>query len=404
MIDLAALQADFPGLDQRVNEKPLIYLDNAASSQICRPSFEAIQRAYLQDRANVHRGVHTLSQRATTSYEAARDSARRFLNAASTDEIVFTRGTTEAINLVAHSLGATFEAGDEVVISAMEHHSNIVPWQMLAERAGIVLRVVPFDGRGVLDLSAYAELLGPRTRLVSLVHVSNALGTVNPARQLVQMAHEHGAHVLLDGAQATPHGPVDVQALDVDFYCFSGHKVYGPTGIGVLYGKRALLERMPPYQGGGDMIDEVRLTGSTWAAPPSRFEAGTPHIAGAIGLGAALEWSLAQDWEALRRHEDLVLERATALLSEIDGLRLVGTAPDKRSVCSFVIEGAHAQDVGALLDMYGVAVRTGHHCAQPAMACFGVAATARASFAPYNSVDDAVALARALHRVVKMLG
>ncbi len=361
---------------------------------------EALNRYYSTDNANIHRGVHTLSQRATEAYERVRGEIRAYLNARYDHEIIYVRGATEAINLVASSYGgATLKPGDEVVISAMEHHSNIVPWQMACERTGARLRVIPITDAGELCLDAYADLLNERTRIVALVHVSNALGTVNPVHDLVRMAHGVGAKVLLDGAQAVSHMPVDVQSLGCDFYAFSGHKALGPTGIGVLYGKSELLEIMPPYQGGGDMIETVTFERTTYNKPPAKFEAGTPHIAGAIGLGAALRYLASVGLERIAAHEDALLRYATERSAEVPGLRLVGTAGRKAAILSFVMDVAHPHDIGTILDLQGVAIRTGHHCTMPVMQRYGLAATARASFALYNNRDDVDALIRGLHVV-----
>ncbi len=404
-LDHAAIREDFPALDQRVHGgKPLVYLDNAASSQVCRAAMEAVSHYQRHDRANVHRGVHVLGQRATAAMEAGRESARRFLNAAHTDEIVFVRGTTEALNLVAGTLGTSIGPNDEIVLSAMEHHSNIVPWQLLAERTGARIRVAPVDEAGVLDVDALMALMGPRTRLVTLVHVSNTLGTVNPVERVIAAAHDRGIPVLLDGAQAAPHLPVDVQALDCDFYCFSGHKVFGPNGIGVLYGKRERLMALPPWQGGGDMIDTVTFDGTTFAPPPARFEAGTPNVSGIIGLGAALEYAMGVGMDRIAAAEAELVRLADQALSEIPGLRRIGTAPGKAAVCSFVLDGIPDADVGTLLDMQGIAVRTGHHCTQPLLQQYGLAGTVRASFAFYNTPDEVEALVRGLHKVRKMFG
>ena len=403
--DVARLREDFPILRTLARGQPLVYLDNAASSQKPRAVIDAITRYYETGHANIHRGVHFLSEQATLAYDAVREQARRFLNAAHAHEVIFVRGTTEAINLVASSFGQAFVgSGDEIVISTMEHHSNIVPWQLLCERTGAVLRVVPITDAGELDVEAYARLLGPRTKLVALVHVSNALGTINPARQLVEMAHAHGIPVLLDGAQAAPHLRIDVQALDCDFYACSAHKMYGPTGIGLLYGKTRWLDAMPPWQGGGDMIGNVTLARSTWAPLPAKFEAGTPHIAGVIGLGAALDYLDAVGLEAVAGHEDALLEYATAQLAEIDGVRIVGTAREKASVLAFTMEGAHPHDIGTILDAEGIAIRAGHHCAQPVMERFGVPATARASFGLYNTREEVDALVAGLHSVRAIFG
>jgi len=394
------VREDFPALHQRVQGKPLIYLDNAATTQKPRPVLEALRRFYEQDCSNVHRGVHTLSQRATEAYERARETVRRFLNARSEEEIIFVRGTTEAINLVAHSFGrARVRAGDEILISAMEHHSNIVPWQILCEETGARLRVAPINDEGELILDEFERLLTARTRLVAITHLSNALGTIPPVREVIQLAHARGIPVLLDGAQAVAHLKVDVQELDCDFYAFSGHKLYGPTGIGVLYGKAEWLEAMPPYQGGGDMISSVTFEKTTYNRLPYKFEAGTPHIAGAIGLGAAIEYVTALGLDAIAAHERDLLIYATEALSGIPGLRLIGTAREKASILSFTLEGIHPHDIGTILDHEGIAIRAGHHCAQPVMERFGVPATARVSFALYNTREEVDALVTALQKV-----
>ena len=404
-LDADRLRADFPILAQEIHGKPLVYLDNGASTQKPNAVIDALGDFYARDYANIHRGVHTLSERATAAFEGARERVRRFLNAADRHEIVFTRGTTEAINLVAASFGGQrIGAGDEIILTGMEHHSNIVPWQLLAERVGAVIRVVPLHDDGSLDLDSYAALFGPRTRLVAVVHVSNALGTVNPVAGMIATAHAHGVPVLVDGAQAVAHARVDVQALDCDFYAFSAHKIYGPSGIGALYARRELLEAMPPWQGGGDMIRTVSFEGSTWADPPYRFEAGTPHIAGAVGLAAALDYVDGVGLDAIAAHEHDLLVYGTAALEQIPGLRLIGTAADKAAILSFVIDGVHAHDIGTVLDFDGVAVRAGHHCAMPVMTRYGVPATARASLGLYNTRADIDALVRALHRVTEMFG
>jgi cysteine desulfurase/selenocysteine lyase len=404
-LDADRLRADFPILAQEVHGKPLVYLDNGASTQKPNAVIDAVGDFYARDYANIHRGVHTLSERATAAFEGARDRVQRFLNAADRHEIVFTRGTTEAVNLVAASFGGQrIGAGDEIILTGMEHHSNIVPWQLLAERVGAQIRVVPLFDDGSLDLEAYAALFGPRTRLVAVVHVSNALGTVNPVAEMIATAHAHGVPVLVDGAQAVAHARVDVQALDCDFYAFSAHKIYGPSGIGALYGRRELLEAMPPWQGGGDMIRTVAFEGSTWADPPYRFEAGTPHIAGAVGLVAALDYVDGIGLDAIAAHEHDLLAYGTALLEQVPGLRLIGTAADKAAILSFVIDGVHAHDIGTVLDFEGVAVRAGHHCAMPVMTRYGVPATARASLGLYNTRADIDALVRALQRVTEMFG
>ena len=400
VLDVERLREDFPILSQRVRGKPLVYLDNAATSQKPRSVIDAVTRFYSAENANIHRGVYYLSERATVAYEAARERVAGFLNAASPREIVFTRGTTEAINLVAQSWGrSALRAGDELLITGMEHHSNIVPWQLLAAQTGATVRAVPITDTGELDLDAFDRLLGDRTRLLAVGHVSNALGTINPVRVLVDRAHARGVVTLVDGAQSAPHLPVDVQALGCDFFAFSGHKLFGPTGVGALYGRAALLEQMPPWQGGGDMIETVTLERSTFAQPPARFEAGTPMIAEVIGLGAALDYVESVGRPAIAAWEEELLACATERVREIDGVRLIGTAREKASVLSFVVEGVHPHDVGAVLDDDGIAIRTGHHCAQPVMRHFGVPATARASFAFYNTRDEIDALARGIRRV-----
>jgi cysteine desulfurase/selenocysteine lyase len=404
-LDVATRRADFPLLATRVHGKPLVYLDNAATSQKPRAVIEAITRFYETSNANVHRGVYWLSEHATAAYEGAREKARAFLNAREAREIIFVRSTTEGINLVASSFGRTnLVAGDEVLISAMEHHSNIVPWQLICEERGATLRVIPMNLAGELSLEEFERRLTERTKIVALVHVSNSLGTINPVREIVALAHAKGIPVLVDGAQAAPHMPVDVQALDCDFYTVSGHKMFGPTGIGVLYGKAARLEAMPPYQGGGDMIRSVTFAKTTFADIPAKFEAGTPHIAGAIGLGAAIDYLSRLDWGLVAQHERDLLGYASARLQEVPGVRLVGTAAHKASVISFVVAGVHAHDVGTIVDQQGVAIRTGHHCTQPVMDFFGVPATARASFAFYNTREDADALVTALGNVRQVFG
>jgi cysteine desulfurase/selenocysteine lyase len=399
------IRKDFPILHQKVHGKPLVYLDNAATSQKPRAVIDAVQDYYTADNANVHRGVHRLSERATEAYEGARARIQRFLNAAHPHEIVFVRGTTEAINLVAQTHGRrSVGRGDEVVITALEHHSNIVPWQMLCEEKGATLRVVPIDDAGEVDVPAYERLLGDRTRLVSVAHVSNALGTVVPVKAMIEAAHRRSIPVLLDGAQAVPHLATDVQALDCDFYTFSGHKTYAPTGIGVLYGKTALLEQMPPYQGGGDMIKTVSFEKTTYNDLPYKFEAGTPHIAGAIGLGVAVAYLEGLGLDRVAAYEQELLAYATERLSSAPGLRLIGTARERAAVLSFVIDGVHAHDVGTILDREGIAVRTGHHCAMPVMTRFGLAATARASLAFYNTREEIDALIGALDKVRELFG
>ena len=399
-LDVQALRSEFPILHQLVNGKPLVYLDNAATTQKPRAVIEAITRYYERDNANIHRGVHTLSQRATEDYESARGVVRDFLGAADASEIVFVRGTTEGINLVAQTFGrANVRSGDEVLITALEHHSNIVPWQILCEEKGAILRVVPVNDDGELMLDAFSALISERTRMVALPHVSNALGSINPVREIIQLAHARNVPVLVDGAQAVPHLSVDVRDLDCDFYAFSGHKVYGPTGIGVLYGKSALLEAMPPYQGGGDMISSVTFQKTTYNKLPYKFEAGTPNISGAIGLGAAIEYVGNLGLENIAAHESELLSYATAAVSELPGLRLIGTAKEKAGVLSFVIDGVHPHDIGTVFDQNGIAIRTGHHCAQPLMDRFGVPATARASFGLYNTLQEVDALVGAIQKV-----
>ncbi len=397
---LAAVRADFPILATRANGRPLVYLDSAASSQKPRQVIDAVTRFYERDNANIHRGVYGLSVRATEAYDAARAAVARFLGAGHPHEIVFTRGTTEAINLVAQSYARPrLRAGDEILVTEMEHHSNIVPWQLVAEQTGAVLRVAPVTDAGELMVDALESLLGDRTRIVALAHVSNALGTVNPVARVIELAHARGVPVLLDGAQAAPHLPLDLQALGADFFACSSHKMFGPTGIGVLYGREALLDAMPPYQGGGDMIASVTFEKSTWAPLPAKFEAGTPHIAGAVGLGAAVAYIESIGREAIAAHEHALLEYATARVAEIPGLRVVGTAAEKASVLSFVIEDIHPHDIGTILDASGICIRAGHHCAQPLMRRLGVGATARASFAAYNTAADADALVEGLRQV-----
>ena len=397
------VRADFPILQQQVNGKPLIYLDNGATSQKPQAVIDELVRYYTTENANVHRGVHTLSQIATDDYEGARAKVKRLLNAADDHEIVFTRGTTDSINIVAQSLGRhSLGPGDEVIVSNMEHHSNIVPWQMLREEKGVVLRVVPIDESGELLMDEYERMLSSRTKLVSITHVSNALGTILPVEQIISMAHAQGVTVMLDGAQAVPHMAVDVQKLDCDFYVFSGHKLFGPTGIGVLYGKAELLEAMPPVQGGGDMIKSVTFERTIYNDLPYKFEAGTPNIAGAIGLGAAIDYVQSVGFESFAAHEDELLDYGAKSLESIEGLRIIGTAPRKAGILSFVIENIHPHDIGTILDAEGIAIRTGHHCAQPVMQRFQIPATARASLAMYNTKEDIDALVRAIDRVIEV--
>ncbi|HSN69427.1 MAG TPA: cysteine desulfurase [Thermoanaerobaculia bacterium] len=402
-LDLSRFREDFPILGRKVHGKPLVYLDNAATTQKPRAVIDRISRYYAEENSNVHRGVHHLSEVATDAFEKARDTVRAFLGAAEAAEIVFTRGTTEGINLVARSYAAPrLGEGDEILITAMEHHSNIVPWQLICGEKRAHLRVAPIDQRGDVILDQFEAAITDRTRLVAVTHVSNALGTVNPLKRMIEIAHARGVAVLVDGAQAVPHIAVDVRDLDADFYVFSGHKVFGPTGIGALYGKRALLEALPPYQGGGDMILSVTFEKTTYTEIPYRFEAGTPDIAGAVGLAAALEYVTGIGLDRIAAWEDDLLAYGTSRLLEVPGLRLVGTAARKASVLSFVLEGVHPHDIGTILDQEGIAVRTGHHCAQPVMKFFCVPATARASLAFYNSREDVDALVRGLGKVIEV--
>jgi cysteine desulfurase/selenocysteine lyase len=399
-LDVEAVRRDFPILKKKVRGKPLVYLDNAATTQKPKQMLDALTRFYVDTCANIHRGLHQLSEHATREYEEAREKVRRFLNAPEAREIIFVRGATEAVNLVAYSWGrGTLQPGDEVLITGMEHHANIVPWQVLCQEKGAKLRVAPISDAGELLLEEFEKRLGPRTRLVAVAHVSNALGTVNPVRRIVEMAHRQKTPVLVDGAQAAPHLRIDVQALGCDFYTFSGHKLYGPTGVGALYGKARLLERMPPYQCGGDMIRSVTFEETTFNTIPYKFEAGTPNIAGAIGLGAAIDYVEGIGLERIAAHEHDLLAYATRRLAEIPGLRIIGTAPEKAAVISFVLDGIHAHDIGTILDREGIAVRAGHHCAQPVMARFGVPATTRASFAFYNTRQEVDALVAGIHKV-----
>jgi cysteine desulfurase/selenocysteine lyase len=386
--DVAKVREEFPILERQVHGKSLVYLDSAASSQKPWTVIEAMSRVMESSYSNVHRGLHSLANETTEAYEAARRSVAKLIHAGSVDEIVFTKGATEAINLVAASFGQRLVEGDEIILSVMEHHANIVPWHFLRQSKGVVLKFVPVLDDGQLDMEAYRALLSPRTRLVSLSHMSNVLGTVNPAAEIVAIAHTQGVPVLLDGCQAVVHETLDVQALDADFYVFSGHKLYGPTGIGVLYGKAEILASMPPYQGGGEMIGSVALETITYADPPHRFEAGTPAIVEAIGLGAAIDWLMAQDRDAIAAHEHALYSRAYEAVRDIKGLRVLGTAPGKGAVLSFTIDGVHAHDLAQILDRYGVAVRAGTHCAEPLMTRFGVTSSARASFALYNTVEE----------------
>jgi cysteine desulfurase/selenocysteine lyase len=404
-LDVGAIRQEFPILAQEVRGKPLVYLDNAATTQKPKAVIERLTEYYTTINANVHRGVHTLSQKATDAFESGREAVRSYINAVDDREVIFVRGTSEAINLVAHGYGRQrLEPGDEIIISAMEHHSNIVPWQMVCEETGAKLRVIPMTDSGELLLEEYARLLGPRTRLVSAVYVSNSLGTVNPVREITAMAHQAGALVMLDGAQAVQHLPVDVQELGCDFFAFSGHKLYGPTGIGVLWGRQELLEGMAPYQGGGEMIRTVTFEKTTYNDLPHRFEAGTPDIAGVVALEAALEWVSAVGLDSIAAHEADLVEYATTSLSFNRRVRLIGEAKERSSVVSFVMEAAHPHDIGTILDSEGIAVRTGHHCTQPVMDRLGIAATARASFAVYNTRDEVDALVSGVNKVAEVLG
>ncbi len=403
--DVEKVREDFPVLRQKIHGQPLVYLDNAATAQKPLAVIDAIRKFHEVDCANIHRGVHELSQRSTASYEETRAKSKRFLNARSKSEIIFVSGATEGINLVSSAWGRkNVKEGDEIIISALEHHSNIVPWQMLCEEKDAKLRVIPMNDRGELILEEYEKLLGPRTRMVAVGHISNALGTINPVHQIIEMAHRAGALTLIDGAQAAPHTKIDVQALDADFYTFSGHKVFGPTGIGVLYGKKKLLEAMPPYKGGGDMIRTVTFEKTTYNDLPYKFEAGTPNIAGGIGMGAALDYTTKLGLDHIAAYEHELLVYGTKALSEIQGLRIIGTAREKAAVLSFVIEGIHPHDIGTLLDRQGIAVRTGHHCAQPVMDWFHIPATTRASFAFYNTIAEIDALVAGLHKVKEVFG
>ncbi len=403
--DVARVRQDFPILSQKIHGKPLVYFDNGATSQKPQCVIDAIDHYYRAENSNIHRGVHHLSEQATAAYEAARGKLRGFINAGSDRQIIFVRGTTEAINLVAQSYGRSFlKAGDEIVVSAMEHHSNIVPWQMLCEQVGAKLRVIPINHDGEIVMEEYQRLLNDRTKFVSVTHVSNALGTVVPVKEIIALAHERGVPVMLDGAQAVPHLRIDVQDLDCDFYAFSGHKMFGPTGVGVLYGRTELLEKMPPYQGGGDMISLVTFEKTHYNVLPYKFEAGTPNIADGIALGAAVDYLRALDWPAVVAHEDALLGYATEALGQIPALRIIGTAKEKAGVLSFIFDHVHAHDVGTILDQEGVAVRAGHHCAMPVMQRFGVPATVRASFAFYNTIEEIDVLVRAIERVLKVFG
>ncbi len=404
-IDVERIRQDFPILHQEINGKPLVYLDNAATTQKPQAVIDAIVNYYVKNNANVHRGVHTLSQRATDDYESARESVRRFINAPEDCEVIYVRGATEGLNLVASSYGRKyFKSGDEVIITGMEHHSNIVPWQLLGKELGIRLRVVPFNDDGELLLDEFEGMLNGRTKLVSVVHQSNALGTINPVRTIVELAHAKGVPVMLDAAQSVPHMPIDVQELGADFLTFSGHKLYGPTGIGVLWGRADLLNAMPPYQSGGEMIRSVTYEETIFNVLPAKFEAGTPDIAGAIGLSAAIEYLEAIGMEKIAAYEQALMQYGAELLSSIEGVRIIGNAADKGGVLSFIMDAAHAHDIGTILDAEGIAVRTGHHCAQPVMARYGVAATARASLGLYNTTAEIDSLVKAIDRVIEVFG
>ena len=401
--DVIRVRQDFPILQRAVRDKPLVYLDSAATTQKPKQVLDALANYYAQQNANIHRGVYVLSAEATAAYDEARRKVQHFVNARSAQEVIFTRNSTESINLVAHSFGReNVGPGDEVLITHMEHHANIVPWQLLCERSGARLRVAPINDQGELLMDEFAQCLNARTKLVAIVHLSNSLGTINPVSEVIQLAHQQDVPVLIDGSQAAYHMPIDVQALDCDFYVFTGHKLYGPTGIGVLYGRERLLDSMPPFLGGGDMIRSVTFDKTTYADLPDKFEAGTPHIAGAIGLGAAVDYLTALGFDKISNHESQLLDYGTAALSAIPGLQLIGTARNKASILSFVLEGAHPHDIGTIVDMEGVSIRTGHHCTQPLMDRFGIPATARASIAMYNTRQEIDQLVHALHRVREM--
>ncbi len=401
--DISAIRADFPILTQDINGHPLAYLDNGASSQKPRHVIDAVQQFYCQDYANVHRGIHTLSERATAAYEESRRKVQRFINARSHQEIIYVRGTTEAINMVAQSYARPqLQPGDTIVITTMEHHSNIVPWKLVCEQTGAQLRVVPINEHGELEIAALESVLNERTRLLALTHISNVLGTINPLKQIIAMAHEAGVPVLVDGAQAAPHSIIDMKALDCDFYAFSGHKMYGPTGIGILYGKENLLDKMPPYQGGGDMILSVSFDKTTYNHLPYKFEAGTPHIAGAIGLGAAVDYLTDIGMDQIARYEHTLLDYGHKQLATVDGLKIIGTAREKASIISFTLDGVHPHDIATVLDQQGIAVRAGHHCAMPLMQHLGLPATTRASFAVYNTREEIDRLVAALAQTKKL--
>ena len=403
-LNIDQIRADFPVLHQQVNKSPLIYFDDAATTQKPKAVMDALTAYYEQDNANIHRGIHTLAERATTAYELTRKKLTAFLNAPSTDQIIFTSGTTAGINLVAQTFGrANVGKGDQIIVSNLEHHSNIVPWQMIAEEKGAEIKVIPVSDEGVLDIEALKGLLNPKVKLVAVNHVSNAIGTINPIEEIIALAHAVGAKVLIDGAQSVAHLAVDVQALDLDFFVFSAHKLFGPTGVGVLYGKRELLEAMPPYQGGGEMIKEVSFSGTTYNELPYKFEAGTPNIADVIAFGAALDYVQAIPAEALAAQEEALLAYATEKLQSIPGLKIVGTAPEKIAVISFVVDGVHPQDIGVLLDKFGIAIRTGHHCAQPLMQRYDLVGTCRASFSFYNTFEEIDRFVLCLEKTLQML-
>ncbi len=402
-LDIEHIRSQFPALSQEVYGKPLIYLDNGATAQKPQQVIDVIRHYYEKENANIHRGVHYLSQLATGKYEDARTIIQEYINAPLSEEVLFTTGTTGSINLVAFSYGELMNAGDEIIVSAMEHHSNIVPWQLLCERRGCLLKVIPMNEAGELDMDAYTALLNEKTRMVAVTHISNTLGTINPVKEMIRMAHEAGAVVLIDGAQSIQHMPVDMQDLDCDFYAFSGHKVFGPTGVGILYGKKALLDQMPPYQGGGDMIEKVTFEKTTYNELPHKFEAGTPNIAGGIGLAEAFRYLQSLDMEAIQQHEAELARYAEEQLTQFPGLRIIGTAAQKTSVVSFVVDGLHPFDIGTLLDKMGVAVRTGHHCTQPVMDFYGIPGTVRASFAFYNTREEVDVLVAAVKRSIEML-
>ena len=403
LFDVYSIRNNFPILNQRIKNKPLVYLDNAATSQKPQAVIDAMVRYYFEENSNIHRGIHYLSELATQSYEEARGKIQKFINAGSTEEIIFVKGTTEAINLVTNSYGRhNFSEGDEILISAMEHHSNIVPWQMLRDEKGVVIRIIPINDRGELFIDKYESMFNERTKMVAVVHVSNVLGTINPVKQMTDIAHRHGVPILIDGAQSVPHMRIDVRDIDCDFFAFSGHKMYGPTGIGVLYGKRSILEPMRPYQGGGDMIKSVSFEKTVYNDLPYKFEAGTPNIAGGVGIGATIDYIQNIDFAAAVEHEDRLLAYATEALSSVKGLKIIGTAKEKASVISFILENIHAHDIGTILDDEGIAIRTGHHCAQPIMKCFSIPATARTSFAFYNTTEEIDRLVKGIHRVIKV--